>query len=238
MRKLIKNSHKILAHNPSSQTILEGKGFDNVIHFGDSRIDQVLKNKLSPIQVAWPDSSKPVICFGSIGKEDFEMVAHCIDSYTERNIILAPHDVDISTIQKLTDKINASFSLFSKEGIHPQNSILIIDTMGDLKNLYASSSIAYIGGGFKKGPHNILEPLVFGNTVITGPNIHKFPMARYLKSSGLLHVIERQEQLARMIGEISQTNIEDQQKLIELFLEGNKSKLGLLLNELKELGFD
>ena len=52
--------------------------------------------------------------------------------------------------------------------------VLVIDTIGMLSSVYQYGSIAYIGGGFGKGIHNILEPATFGMPVIFGTNYQKF----------------------------------------------------------------
>lgn len=44
--------------------------------------------------------------------------------------------------------------------------------------------MAYIGGGFGKGIHNILEAAVFGIPVLFGPNYHKFNEAKDLLTLG------------------------------------------------------
>ena len=52
--------------------------------------------------------------------------------------------------------------------------VLIIDNIGMLSSLYRYGQLAYIGGGFGKGIHNILEAAVWGIPVIFGPNFRKF----------------------------------------------------------------
>ncbi|MBA3971238.1 MAG: 3-deoxy-D-manno-octulosonic acid transferase, partial [Bacteroidetes bacterium] len=42
----------------------------------------------------------------------------------------------------------------------------------------------FIGGGFGKGIHNILEAAAFGMPVIFGPNYHKFTEAKELIKLG------------------------------------------------------
>ena len=52
--------------------------------------------------------------------------------------------------------------------------MLIIDSIGILSNIYKYGDLAYIGGGFDSGIHNILEAATFGLPVVFGPNYHKF----------------------------------------------------------------
>ena len=53
-------------------------------------------------------------------------------------------------------------------------------TFGDLAHLYAMGDIAYVGGGFGAGIHNILEPIAHGIPVIIGPRFQKFSEANTL----------------------------------------------------------
>ena len=53
-----------------------------------------------------------------------------------------------------------------------------------LSSLYKYAAIAYIGGGFGKGIHNILEAAVFGKPVLFGPNFQKFEEAKELIKRG------------------------------------------------------
>ena len=55
-------------------------------------------------------------------------------------------------------------------------------SLGILSALYKYGTIGYIGGGFGKGIHNILEAAAAGLPVIFGPQHHKFAEARDLIS--------------------------------------------------------
>ena len=61
---------------------------------------------------------------------------------------------------------------------------LIINTIGILSSVYRYADIAYIGGGFGVGIHNILEAAVYGIPVVFGPNYHKFKEAIDLVAEG------------------------------------------------------
>ena len=86
------------------------------------------------------------------------------------------------------------FSELNEE--NAQNSqILIIDGIGYLSNLYQYATIAYIGGGFGAGIHNILEAAAFGKPVIFGPKYEKFKEANDLIDAGGAFSIVNSEQL-------------------------------------------
>jgi len=52
--------------------------------------------------------------------------------------------------------------------------VLIVDTVGDLRTLYAAADIAFVGGslfdrGSSKGGHNLMEPAILGLPILFGP---------------------------------------------------------------------
>ena len=62
--------------------------------------------------------------------------------------------------------------------------VLIIDNIGLLSKLYRYADVAYIGGGFGVGIHNILEAVAYGKPVVFGPNWNKFQEAHDILELG------------------------------------------------------
>jgi 3-deoxy-D-manno-octulosonic-acid transferase len=87
--------------------------------------------------------------------------------------------------------------LFS--GLNGENAgtarVLVVDGIGYLSHLYQYATIAYIGGGFGVGIHNILEAATFGKPVIFGPNYRKFREAVELIEEGGAFSINNSQQL-------------------------------------------
>lgn len=57
--------------------------------------------------------------------------------------------------------------------------VLIVDTVGELRELYGIADIAFVGGslfyrGSNKGGHNLMEPAVCGIPVVFGPHNYSF----------------------------------------------------------------
>lgn len=61
--------------------------------------------------------------------------------------------------------------------------VLIIDCFGLLSSIYHYGDVAYVGGGFGVGIHNVLEAAVWNMPVIFGPNNKHFMEAQELKAS-------------------------------------------------------
>jgi 3-deoxy-D-manno-octulosonic-acid transferase len=85
----------------------------------------------------------------------------------------------ISVTKKLFDNFNTKCIC---ENEWSGAEIIIVDKIGLLSNLYSLSKIAYVGGGFGSGIHNLLEPAVFGVPVIFAKNNAKFEEAQNLKT--------------------------------------------------------
>ena len=61
----------------------------------------------------------------------------------------------------------------NKENILTSN-VLIIDNIGMLSNIYKYGNLAYIGGGFGAGIHNILEAAMLKKPILVGPFMTHF----------------------------------------------------------------
>jgi 3-deoxy-D-manno-octulosonic-acid transferase len=90
--------------------------------------------------------------------------------------ILAPHEIHpvrIATFQTGISAGSIKLSEATAENVADAR-VLIIDNIGMLLHLYQYADFSYIGGGFGKNVHNILEAATFGVPVVFGPNYHKF----------------------------------------------------------------
>jgi 3-deoxy-D-manno-octulosonic-acid transferase len=53
--------------------------------------------------------------------------------------------------------------------------VLLLDTIGDLAQLYAAATVVFVGGSLvPKGGHNVLEAAVAGRAVVVGPHMQNF----------------------------------------------------------------
>ena len=101
-------------------------------------------------------------------------------------LIIAPHDFDAERLEALKNRIARPVELYSKAT--PQSAAgldcLIIDCFGILSSLYAYGQMAYVGGGFGAGIHNVNEAAVYGIPVVFGPKYGKFREAADLIACG------------------------------------------------------
>lgn len=66
-------------------------------------------------------------------------------------------------------------SLFDREGVPPEDAIILVDTIGELGAWWGTAEIAFVGGSFgSRGGQNMLEPAAYGAAVSFGPNTKNF----------------------------------------------------------------
>ena len=86
--------------------------------------------------------------------------------------------MDPSSINQCKTRFPSAITLTELQNSHQHftsPTIIIIDQIGILRNLYQYAFISYVGGGFgKEGVHNVLEPAAFGKPVIWGENDKKY----------------------------------------------------------------
>lgn len=190
-RSQLKKITYILAQNDDSVDLLINSGVKNVLLSGDTRFDRVYDISLNPAKYrdieAFIGSSR-VFIVGSMWDKDGEIIAELVNRGYNDNIkyIVAPHEIDECKINDFSNKLNSKVVKLSDTDKSEYSSakVLIIDRIGILCHVYQYATIAYIGGGFGKGIHNILEAAVFGTPVIFGPNYKKFNEAIELVKCG------------------------------------------------------
>ena len=179
--KQLNNVSHFFVQDQNSKELLQKIGFSNCTVAGDTRFDSVITNTQNAISIPLIEEfskNKTTIICGSTWPKDEALLAKYIKENPNYNYIIAPHEMQ--HIKELKKQTNAL--LFSKaDSTNISNSnVLIIDSIGILSNIYKYGNLAYIGGGFGSGIHNILEAITFGLPVIFGPNYSKFKEANEL----------------------------------------------------------
>jgi len=211
---------QFFVQDENSKSLLNSIGYDNVIVVGDTRFDRVYeisKNVKQFDLVKAFCEDKKILIAGSTWEEDVKIIAEWFENSKlqtpNSKLIIAPHEINQatiqSTIQQLGRSITIKYSEADQSNVVAAN-ILIIDNIGMLSSLYQYGSIAFIGGGFGKGIHNILEAATFGLPVVFGPNYQKFSEAK---------------ELIKLGGAFSINSIIEFEKCMELFNDILKLKM-------------
>jgi 3-deoxy-D-manno-octulosonic-acid transferase len=150
----------------------------NVIPVGDTKFDQVInrKNQSQNVQIIderWLQNDL-ILLLGSVWAEDLihlnEAVNSLLQHYPDLKVIIVPHQPQEGLINHLKNYFQPmGVALFSENHYPASSRVLIIDKVGILADCYKYAHIAYVGGSFKQGIHNVMEPAVYGLPVLFGP---------------------------------------------------------------------
>lgn len=198
-RRLLSCYTTIFVQDEQSRALLETINVNNVVIAGDTRFDRVteiLNNEkpLQNIEEFTRDSFTLII--GSSWEADEDIYIPYFNANPDMKLIIAPHNIDAERISGITAPLERSYTLYSdvKDGEPILTDALIIDSFGILSSAYRYADVAYIGGGFGVGIHNINEAAVYAMPVIFGTNYCKFKEANDLvRLGGAFSIKDTQE---------------------------------------------
>ena len=194
---------KIGIHNVS---IVGDTRFDRVLQIKEAAkqlpiVEEFLEVRGEKLEVR--DYQKPhVFVAGSSWPPDEEIFIKYFNEHRDWKLIIAPHVIGedhLKQIEKLlegrkvirytaaeksAENSAAEKSLTSHLSPLTSYDVLIIDCFGLLSSIYHYGDVAYVGGGFGVGIHNLLEAAVWDVPVFFGPNNQRFQEAQGLKKSG------------------------------------------------------
>jgi len=184
-RRALRSITAVLVQDEQSKSLLDSIGVEQVKVSGDTRFDRV--NQISQMQDSVPNvglTIRPLIVAGSTWSKDEKMLLSIFGELKDTyQLLIVPHEITEVDVEALSLEYDLKVELFSSDGLFTANTdVLIYDKVGDLSRLYRLGSVAYVGGGFGAGIHNVLEPAAFGIPVLFGPN-----HARFLEASELLN---------------------------------------------------
>ena len=176
--------------NEISQALLEKIHIKNVTVVGDTRFDRVLQIKEAakhlPIVETFKQDAQ-VFVAGSSWPPDEEIFIPYFKQHPEWKMIIAPHVIGEDHLRQIEKLLEGRKVIRYTKAENAQLSdadVLIIDCFGLLSSIYHYGEIAYVGGGFGVGIHNVLEAAVWDVPVFFGPNNQKFQEAQGLKAAG------------------------------------------------------
>lgn len=211
-RKMLFFFDKIFVQTEDSRQLLSNIGINDVVVSGDTRVDRVLAIKEAA--KAFPLIDKfvkgaPVLVCGSTWAADEVVLGAFIKDLCQQGwkIIIAPHEVYPKHIEGLRERLKINPQLISRysslHASHTENtSVLVIDNIGMLSALYRYARVAYVGGGFGKGIHNILEAAVYEIPVLFGPKCKKFVEAQDLLTLEVAFVVSDSSDLRKVMDKI------------------------------------
>ncbi len=149
---------------------------------------------------------RPVLVAGSTHEGDeqvlFEGFRRILERHPQALMVLAPRHPE-RFARAAQDARNAGLSVRQRSDsrLPGEAQCLVIDTMGELLNYYASADVAFVGGTIAPvGGHNLLEPAALGKPLLFGPHTaHVRETATRLLESGAARRVLTASDVARTV---------------------------------------
>jgi 3-deoxy-D-manno-octulosonic-acid transferase len=135
-----------------------------------------------------------VVTFGSIKERELEPVISVImglkKQFPRLRVFIAPRELHLTSAieEALRDHVSTTRYSVLKEHkeCYDALDVVVVDTVGDLMDIYGESQVAFVGGSLAPyGGQNMLEPLFFETPVLFGPHVDNFKeVAQQIETAG------------------------------------------------------
>ncbi|MFC2175494.1 3-deoxy-D-manno-octulosonic acid transferase [Bacteroidota bacterium] len=237
-RKTLQLFNHIFCVDNHSLQLLQSISVKDVTVCGDTRYDRVMEvagtgSGVDKI-VQFKEKRKLVVC-GSTWKEDEALLVSCVAQWPDVRWVIAPHEVGEDNLQRI-EKLFKRTVRFSDFDGQSEASVLLVDNVGYLSKMYAHAEVAYVGGGFKTGLHNILEATAFSVPTVFGPDFSRFPDAGEMVQSNLAFSINNQAQLQQCMRNLLEEDQTALRNKIGKFMQQRTGATKAILKYLKTDG--
>jgi 3-deoxy-D-manno-octulosonic-acid transferase len=163
-----------------------------------------------------------VVTFGSIKEKEIDPVIGVILDLKKRfpqlKVFVAPRELRLASA--IEDSLRRSLNTIrysvlkgrreDREGFDA----VVVDTVGDLMDIYGESDVAFVGGSLAPyGGQNMLEPLFFETPVLFGPHVENFK--------------EVADQVIATGGGILVSNAKELLEKMSFLLENDEDRMGM-----------
>jgi 3-deoxy-D-manno-octulosonic-acid transferase len=196
-----KNSEQaaiFLGVKPEKVEVISDPKFDSLQPLTDgdkNRLRETLKIKEdTPLWIAGSTHA---------GEEEIILNAHqqLKEKHPDLILILAPRRIErINEVIALLQKKNLSFA--RRSSLEISESVVLLDTMGELGKVYSLGQVAFIGNSLiaPGGGHSLIEPLSYGVAVLHGPHIENIGhVADEAHTNGLAFTVNNSEEIVKTV---------------------------------------
>ncbi len=123
---------------------------------------------------------KKIFVAASTHKEDEDVTLQIITDFKQTKvdyfpIIVLRHPERKDELAAQCHKLGLKFSIRSSQPLPSlDDDLFIVDSFGELGLFYSLAFIVFVGGSFKRGGHNLVEPAYFDNIILLGPDMSNF----------------------------------------------------------------
>jgi len=184
--------------------------------FGDTKYERISKAKEIAMSKTFINgnvlTNKSVFVVGSSWDKDDDVVFPVIDKIASNGLsdelklvtIIAPHEPNEDTLEHIEYDLHEKFPnihsiRYSELNRYNGENMIIIDNIGMLMGLYQYADVAFVGGGYQTGMHNVLEPAGYGIPVMFGDEKLSEDAEHLIKSGGGIAIEDSKELFKNMV---------------------------------------
>jgi 3-deoxy-D-manno-octulosonic-acid transferase len=178
---------------------------------GNLKFDIDLEVKEEPVY--WVSNFKGrIMLAGSTHKGEEEIILEAYQTVKkdipDLRLIIAPrHPERFDDVEEILKRKRLNFcrrTQISNHNSHLQETdIILLDTIGELAQLYSRADIALVGGSLLPyGGHNILEPARWGRPILFGPYMDNFPFTREFIDKGAAVMVRSAQEIAATVRDL------------------------------------
>ena len=173
------------------QLLIGTNAIPKVKVLGNPRYDQVKKktDQFTEKRTLSVLLRKKRIIAGSVWKEDEEVILQPLTRFLKEDksaaLIWVPHEPNQNNIDRAYEyftSVGLTTIVHTEKNIQisEKEQVVIIGVVGILSSLYWDGQLAYVGGGFSTGVHNVMEPAIARLPVLFGPKFDNSHAAKEL----------------------------------------------------------
>ncbi len=193
------------------------KGTDSeILVFGDTKYERISKAKEVQSDKTLINGNiltdKNVFVVGSSWDKDDDVIFPVIDKIGSNGLseelslvtILAPHEPTEDNLEQIEYDIHEKYPhiksiRYSELTKFNNENLILIDCIGILMGLYKYAHIAFVGGGYQTGMHNVLEPAGYGIPVMFGDEKLSEDAEHLIKNGGGIAVEDSKELFKNLV---------------------------------------
>ena len=189
--------------------------YTEIIKVGDSKFERVFEVAKNEEAARLLDSKitegKKIFVMGSSWKDDEEIILPVLNNIIKYDntllTILVPHEPKETKLLMIEKNISENFDnlksiRYSEIEKYSGENIIIVDSIGKLMSFYSIAYMSYVGGGFRTGLHNILEPVIFNMPVFFANEVKNSDEDEVLLNAGCGFLVNDKKSFYRNFREI------------------------------------
>ncbi|CAG5070490.1 3-deoxy-D-manno-octulosonic acid transferase [Dyadobacter sp. CECT 9623] len=244
-RQMLACVDHLFVQNQESISMLHQIGIIACSIAGDTRFDRVreIATKARDLpEIAAFKSGKTCLIAGSVWEADMQVLIPVLNQFEKQlKAIIAPHEIKKEEIEIWRKQLKGKSVLYSE--LHSKTDtnafdFLIIDNVGMLSSLYKYGEMAWIGGSFGVGLHNILEAATFGLPVIFGDkSYHRFQEAVDLVKLGGAFPVSDSAGAGQLVGQFLENHPEREKagRISENYVASGTGATDIIMSKVKQI---